>query len=520
MDPLSIVIFILKILGVFVVIGSIITVHEFGHFIAARMAGVEVHRFAIGLGPPIPGLTFRGKETEYAICWIPFGGYVKFRGQTDTPEIEITDNDPRSYQVKSVGWRMTIMTAGVAMNLVYGFFLYIAANLVGVPFNPAVIGASFPKQPAWEAGIREGDKLISINGVLRDDFDDIRRQVTLTDPRAETVVFVMERDGKRIDFDVRPVKESGKLQPQIGVIPSTGLRVLEHQRRAAPDSEQKLRSETPAGRMAPAPKFGDVIVAVDGAPVANYHEFNRKMFENREKPATLTFERKPKKEGQTPERYDGVVEPAFVRTLGLVAEIGKIEAVRKDSPAARATLVENGKPSPIQAGDIIKKIDGIEDFDPLKLPDLIAAKAAKGEPVEIVLIREGRQSEEIRVKTVPENIPPWNDFAEGWIYRDKDDKHPFSVPSLGLAYQVRNRIRKVDPEGPSAKANPPLQVGDRIVTVEYGYEGEKKVETFALDVEANWTQAFWNLQDPWIGGKVIVTVQRGEGAATVKSTVD
>jgi regulator of sigma E protease len=71
------------ILALIVVLGVLIFVHEAGHFLAAKWAGIYVHRFSLGLGPPIPWLTFRRGETEYSISWLPLGGYVKMASREE-----------------------------------------------------------------------------------------------------------------------------------------------------------------------------------------------------------------------------------------------------------------------------------------------------------------------------------------------------------------------------------------------------------------------------------------------------
>src|SRR3954463_13844330 len=74
---------LLTILALIVVLGVLIFVHEAGHFVAAKWAGIYVHRFSLGLGPPIPWLTFRRGETEYSISWLPLGGYVKMESREE-----------------------------------------------------------------------------------------------------------------------------------------------------------------------------------------------------------------------------------------------------------------------------------------------------------------------------------------------------------------------------------------------------------------------------------------------------
>lgn len=143
-----------RLLATLVVLGLVIFVHELGHFLVARWAGVRVDRFAIGFGPAL--FSIRHGETEYALCLIPLGGYVRMLGQTDTPEVEEQTDDERSYQNKSVGARMAIISAGVVMNILFGFACFAVAYQIGVDYQPAVIGTTIPALPAWKAGISGG----------------------------------------------------------------------------------------------------------------------------------------------------------------------------------------------------------------------------------------------------------------------------------------------------------------------------------------------------------------------------
>ena len=75
----------LTIVATLVVIGVLVFVHEFGHFVAAKIAGIYVHRFSLGLGAPIRWLSFRRGETEYSVSWLPLGGYVKMASRMEDP---------------------------------------------------------------------------------------------------------------------------------------------------------------------------------------------------------------------------------------------------------------------------------------------------------------------------------------------------------------------------------------------------------------------------------------------------
>src|SRR5262249_6464362 len=116
---------ILTIVKVAFGLGFVIFIHELGHFLVAKWCDVHVETFSIGFGPPLPGCSFRRGETLYKIAWVPLGGYVKMVGEgTDSDDER---DDPRSFKNKSVWQRMAIISAGVIMNVIFGFacFVYV-----------------------------------------------------------------------------------------------------------------------------------------------------------------------------------------------------------------------------------------------------------------------------------------------------------------------------------------------------------------------------------------------------------
>ena len=112
------------LLALIVVLGVLIFIHEAGHFLAAKWAGIYVHRFSLGLGSPIPWLTFRRGETEYSISWLPLGGYVKMASieedvtssALEGGHVEAAVPPDRVFEAKPVWKRMIVILAGVTMN--------------------------------------------------------------------------------------------------------------------------------------------------------------------------------------------------------------------------------------------------------------------------------------------------------------------------------------------------------------------------------------------------------------------
>ncbi len=153
------------ILSFIVVIGIIVFVHELGHFLAAKMSGVRAEVFSLGFPPKI--FSKKYGETEYQICWIPLGGYVKMSGMMDESfDDDFDPNDPRGFIAQSFIKRAFIITAGVIMNGLLAFVIYTAVTFsegVG-DYGDTLISQVAPDSPADKAGILPGDLLTSVEG--------------------------------------------------------------------------------------------------------------------------------------------------------------------------------------------------------------------------------------------------------------------------------------------------------------------------------------------------------------------
>ncbi len=125
------------------VLGVLIFVHELGHFIAAKAVGIGVPRFSIGFGPATP-LRFRRGETEYVIAWIPLGGYVKMASREEQDAMAAVEGgetpeeypEDQLFENKSLPARILVISAGVAMNILFAWLIYSAVAAVGWPEDP------------------------------------------------------------------------------------------------------------------------------------------------------------------------------------------------------------------------------------------------------------------------------------------------------------------------------------------------------------------------------------------------
>ncbi len=182
-----------------IVLGLAVIFHEWGHFIVAKLSGAKVDRFAVGFGKVLFSYTWH--DTEYAVCALPLGGYVKIKGMD--PDDETTGEDWEFLQLAA--WkRILIVFAGPVMNFVLAFLLYCLVYLsFGQAYNASkTVGHVTTGSWAWEMGIREDDQIVSINGEPMNSWDDIEdTQMEIEKPQFTVTV---ERDGQKLNktYDV------------------------------------------------------------------------------------------------------------------------------------------------------------------------------------------------------------------------------------------------------------------------------------------------------------------------------
>lgn len=250
------------VLAIFLGFSVIIFVHELGHFAVAKWCDVRVEKFAIGFGREIWGFT-RG-ETRYSFNLLPMGGYVKMLGQEDfddkTLELK-AKNDPRSFANKSVGQRAAVVSAGVIMNLIFAFILFMIVFLVGIEAKVPRIGLVMPDSPADRAGLRAGDLVREVNGADIRDWIEVATGVALAPP-FEPVEFYVDRAGERLG----PILATPEDNPLVGYqtigIQPPMIRRITQVPREFDAADESL------------PRIGDELVEVDGQPVtpANVNE--------------------------------------------------------------------------------------------------------------------------------------------------------------------------------------------------------------------------------------------------------
>lgn len=214
---------VLPFLSTAVILGILIFVHELGHFLACRISGVGVEKFSIGFGPEI--LAWQGRETRYSISWIPFGGFVKPQGESFDVVVKRGRLDARDYLAASIPKRLLILVAGVAMNYLLAYVLFVWMMTMGHPVLSTTLGALKQGYPAEISGLHIGDQVTALNGLPVSDWQDLTMKIMQTN--GEELQFTVRRDGVEEIIRVMPKLEDGqdlfgqsKKVPKIGILPS------------------------------------------------------------------------------------------------------------------------------------------------------------------------------------------------------------------------------------------------------------------------------------------------------------
>ena len=211
-------------IGVMIAIIVMIMLHELGHFVMAKRAGMKVTEFFLGFGPRL--WSIRRGETEYGVKAIPAGGYVRIIGMSSADTVDPEDEE-RTYRAKPYRDRLGVAVAGSTMHfLIAGFLLFLIFAVAGIPTRPAVIAQIVADSPAQHSDFRLGDRIVAVNGHAVKDWDEIPQYVE-SHGESELIFTVVRKDtGERVNVNLRPKKvvEDGKEVPRVGIGPEMKIR--------------------------------------------------------------------------------------------------------------------------------------------------------------------------------------------------------------------------------------------------------------------------------------------------------
>ncbi len=194
-----------------IMLGVIVSIHEFGHFITAKKNGIYVDEFSIGMGPVLLKHKPKNSETTYSLRAFPIGGFVSM-AEKENPENKNIKKE-RVLENKSFLARFCVLIAGIFMNCVLAICLFFISGLIyGRPVNEPIVVDAVEGKPAWIAGIESGDKIIKVNGVKINTLEDFLLEASAKKVK-DSYVIVVEKSNKEIkEYNVVPnlIKQENK----------------------------------------------------------------------------------------------------------------------------------------------------------------------------------------------------------------------------------------------------------------------------------------------------------------------
>ncbi|CAN5871375.1 RIP metalloprotease RseP [soil metagenome] len=275
---------IINILAFIFILGSAVILHEFGHFIVAKLLRIRVETFSVGFGPRL----FGGKwgQTDYRVSAIPLGGYVKLGGDESNSPIEGTGaTDIPTHEMFNLRprWqRILVALAGPVMNIITALAIPFAGALMyGVPATPAPVVSTMARGGASEiAGLKSGDRIVSFNGTDNPSWNTIRGDALLSP--GQPLPLVVERNFERIPLILRPtaITEDGETAGYLDFVPDYGN---------VPVLVREIEPNTPAAEAGLQPN--DRILTVNGQPVRSAEQVTQFIRDHKSQPITLTVNR-------------------------------------------------------------------------------------------------------------------------------------------------------------------------------------------------------------------------------------
>jgi regulator of sigma E protease len=272
------------IVAFIVALGVLIVVHEYGHYIVARLCGVKVLRFSVGFGRPL-AVWRRGRDrTEWVIAAVPFGGYVKMLDEREGPVP--AEEAHRAFNRQSVWRRFAIVLAGPLFNFIFAIVVYAGLFMHGMPEMRPVLGEPVAGSMAAAAGLREGDTVRAIDGQEVTTWQDLRWRVLKAALQRETVrLEILDQRGHlgdaRLDLRGFPTDETQK-----DALELIGMRLYRPKYDPVIGQVESGRPAEKSGL-----KAGDRVTHAQGVPIAAWEELVKLIQESPGKPLQLRIER-------------------------------------------------------------------------------------------------------------------------------------------------------------------------------------------------------------------------------------
>ena len=307
----------------------LVSLHEFGHYIVARLCGVKVVRFSVGFGKPF--FSKKRGDTEWCLAPIPLGGYVKM---VDTREGEVAQADlPYAFDKQHPAKRIAIVAAGPLTNLALAVLLYGLSFSFGVTEIRPYVGTVEPDTIASRAGFQSGDRIQSVNSTPVEDWGSAQTEIALNFEAGKVAVAVQTASGAQTvrTIDAAGTEEAGKIaknQGYIGLMPFKITTVIGGVEKGSPADKAGL-------------KTGDKLTAADGKPITSWQEWANLTRQSPGRKIALTYERDG--QARTADIRPDTVERSD-KTL-----IGRVGLLPQSDKAWDRQIRRNYRPSVVRA---------------------------------------------------------------------------------------------------------------------------------------------------------------------------
>jgi regulator of sigma E protease len=292
-------------------IGILVVVHEFGHFLAARLMGVKVLRFSVGFGKPLLMKRMGKDQTEWALCALPFGGYVKMLDEREGP-VAAHELD-RAFNQAPVGRRLLIVAAGPIANFLLAILFYWVLFVHGVPAIKPMIGEPPANSPAALVGLVSGDEIVAVGDKAVDSFQDLRLSLLKAVLSGKPVELKLKNNAP-VRLDLTAINRD---EIEQDVLDKVGIHPFD------PPIPPVLGTLLPQGVAAKAGlKVNDRVDAIDGVPIQTWQEFVKRVRASPGKQLNLEIDRDSQ---HLMFSLVPVVEPQMDKTVGKIGAGPKID---------------------------------------------------------------------------------------------------------------------------------------------------------------------------------------------------